>query len=179
MNSTRIEELAENIIEHAGDYSAASQEAFDEAMNTAIGLLQPIFIQFEAANARIAELEKYTDAAANVIEGLEAELATLRGAAVPDGYIFQHPAGRLFWSIISDDCSNDVGVVPYYLTPQPAPVVVDDLIMHIRRLVRGLKKANPDSKLPSQVLDYMLKKGYFKNTDCLRNVKSADFEGEA
>lgn len=54
----------------------------------------------------------------------EKEIAALKGDQVPDGYIFQHPSGKLFWSIVSDSCANDEGVVPYYLTPPQKPVVL-------------------------------------------------------
>lgn len=48
------------------------------------------------------------------------------GGKVADGYIFCHPDGKLFWSIVSESCANGKGVVPYYLTAPQKPVVHPD-----------------------------------------------------
>ncbi|HCQ7755481.1 TPA: hypothetical protein OL846_002443 [Citrobacter sedlakii] len=45
---------------------------------------------------------------------------------------------------------------------------VDELTMWIKRLVRSLKNANPDSKLPRDVMDYLTAKGLIGVGDVLR-----------
>lgn len=74
-------------------------------------------------------IEELKDIVANAKTSLEQYLAleliaALKGDQVPDGYIFCHPDGKLFWSIVSESCANGKGVVPYYLTRQPSSVVV-------------------------------------------------------
>lgn len=32
----------------------------------------------------------------------------------PDGYIFKHPMGRLFWSIVDESCKDHQDVVPFF-----------------------------------------------------------------
>ncbi|HED2741163.1 TPA: hypothetical protein R4Z60_003917 [Klebsiella michiganensis] len=45
---------------------------------------------------------------------------------------------------------------------------VDELTMWIKRLVRSLKNANPDSKLPRETMDYLTAKGLISVGDILR-----------
>lgn len=45
---------------------------------------------------------------------------------------------------------------------------VDELTMWIKRLVRSLKNANPDSKLPREAMDYLTAKGLISVGDILR-----------
>ncbi|EPG8391727.1 DUF3850 domain-containing protein [Klebsiella pneumoniae] len=45
---------------------------------------------------------------------------------------------------------------------------VDELTMWIKRLVRSLKNANPDSKLPRDAMDYLTAKGLISLGDVLR-----------
>ncbi|WP_195322222.1 hypothetical protein [Klebsiella grimontii] len=45
---------------------------------------------------------------------------------------------------------------------------VDELTMWIKRLVRSLKNANPDSKLPREAMDYLTAKGLISVGDALR-----------
>lgn len=45
---------------------------------------------------------------------------------------------------------------------------VDELTMWIKRLVRSLKKASPDSKLHSEAMDYLTAKGLISVGDALR-----------
>ncbi|HHS9562790.1 TPA: hypothetical protein ACTXCG_002973 [Klebsiella michiganensis] len=45
---------------------------------------------------------------------------------------------------------------------------VDELTMWIKRLVRSLKNANPDSKLPRDAMDYLTAKGLISVGDVLR-----------
>lgn len=45
---------------------------------------------------------------------------------------------------------------------------VDELTMWIKRLVRSLKNANPDSKLPREAMDYLTAKGPISVGDILR-----------
>ena len=45
---------------------------------------------------------------------------------------------------------------------------VDELTMWIKRLVRSLKNANPDSKLPRDAMDYLTAKGLISVGDILR-----------
>ncbi|HCB0640810.1 TPA: hypothetical protein MYL57_000730 [Klebsiella variicola subsp. variicola] len=45
---------------------------------------------------------------------------------------------------------------------------VDELTMWIKRLVRSLKNANPDSKLPREAMDYLTAKGLISVGDVLR-----------
>jgi len=85
-NKTQIAELAQNIIEQVADYGAASQESFDLAMKTTITLLQPVFNQLEAAEARNALVAGGIEAAVKLqarADNAEAELAKLKGDAVP------------------------------------------------------------------------------------------------
>lgn len=44
----------------------------------------------------------------------------------------------------------------------------DELTMWIKRLVRSLKNANPDSKLPREAMDYLTAKGLISVGDILR-----------
>lgn len=57
-HKTHISELAENIIEHVADYSGASQEAYDEAMQSATRLLRPVFDALEAAEAKLTAMRR-------------------------------------------------------------------------------------------------------------------------
>lgn len=50
--------------------------------------------------------------------------------------------------------------------------VVDDLSMLVRRLVRALKKASPNSDLPAQSMDYLRRKGLAGNV--LRSAPADD-----
>lgn len=61
-------------------------------------------------------------------------------------------------------------VIPLYRHAQPAPDnrQVDELTMWIKRLVRSLKNANPDSKLPRDAMDYLTAKGLISVGDILR-----------
>jgi len=97
--------------------------------------------------------------------------------AVPD--LFLLPVmrdGEKLYSECGKDYPRGRG---YFTHAPPLPVEnVDDLVMQIRRLVQALRMASPDNNLPGKVSDYMRRKGYFKNTDCLRAVKSADGEGD-
>lgn len=45
---------------------------------------------------------------------------------------------------------------------------VDELVMWIKRLAHSLRKANPDSKLQSDVMDYLSRKGLIGVEDILR-----------
>lgn len=45
---------------------------------------------------------------------------------------------------------------------------VDELTMWVKRLVRSLKKASPDSKLHSEAMDYLTAKGLISVGDALR-----------
>ncbi len=45
---------------------------------------------------------------------------------------------------------------------------VDELTMWVKRLVRSLKKASPDSKLHSEAMDYLTTKGLISVGDALR-----------
>lgn len=54
-----------------------------------------------------------------------------------------------------------------HIKEQTAPVM-DELTMWIKRLVRSLKNANPDSKLPREAMDYLTAKGLISVGDILR-----------
>ena len=81
----------------------------------------------ESLAARIAELESgqrslkedYTLAAYKML------LATME--AEPVAYVFKHPAGRLFWSLTDGSNKGQNDVMPVYASPQPAPVVPDEM----------------------------------------------------
>ncbi|WP_407247555.1 hypothetical protein [Klebsiella oxytoca] len=45
----------------------------------------------------------------------------------PVAYIFKHPAGRLFWSLTDESNKGHDDVMPVYASPQPAPVVPDEV----------------------------------------------------
>ena len=45
------------------------------------------------------------------------------------------------------------------LRAEKAEALVDDLVVLVRRLSQSLRKAAPDSALPEQALDYLLRHG--------------------
>ena len=45
---------------------------------------------------------------------------------------------------------------------------VDELVMWIKRLAHSLRKSNPDSKLQSDAMDYLSRKGLISVKDILR-----------
>ncbi|HBY9742777.1 TPA: DUF551 domain-containing protein [Klebsiella pneumoniae] len=44
----------------------------------------------------------------------------------PVAYIFKHPSGKLFWALTDESNKGRRDVMPVYVAPQPAPVVMDD-----------------------------------------------------
>lgn len=60
--------------------------------------------------------------------------------------------------------------------PAPADKRVDDLVMLTKMLVRKLKKARPDSKLPIQAMDYLSRNGLISAADCLRSEEPTNDE---
>lgn len=68
-------------------------------------------------------------------------LASLEAEAV--AYIFKHPAGRLFWSLIDERNKGQSDVMPVYSAPVPAfvpPAIEPDY-----EVIKGiLPTANPD-----------------------------------
>jgi len=129
-NKTQIAELAQNIIEQVADYGAASQESFDLAMKTTITLLQPVFNQLEAAEARNALVAGGIEAAVKLqerAEKAEAELAKLKGDAVPVAWIMgdeeidDFNRGREVM-IVRDNDETELPSIPLFTHAQPVPV---------------------------------------------------------
>ncbi|MDT7076451.1 hypothetical protein RQL62_17855 [Citrobacter amalonaticus] len=58
---------------------------------------------------------------------------------------------------------------PLYTAP-PAPdnKQTDELVMWVKRLAHSLRKANPDSKLQNDAMDYLSRKGLISVEDVLR-----------
>ncbi|MDM2751480.1 DUF551 domain-containing protein [Citrobacter sp. Cs237] len=85
-------------------------------------------------NDRYAPPEVVRDLARIALASLEAE---------PVAYIFKHPAGRLFWSLIDERNKGQSDVMPVYSAPVPAfvpPVIEPDY-----EVINGiLPTANPD-----------------------------------
>lgn len=54
----------------------------------------------------------------------------------PVAYIFKHPAGRLFWSLTDESNKGHDDVMPVYASPQPAPVVPDDVLNALHEVAR-------------------------------------------
>ncbi|HBS7951383.1 TPA: DUF551 domain-containing protein [Klebsiella pneumoniae] len=67
------------------------------------------------------------------------ELARIALAAMdsePVAYIFKHPAGRLFWALTDESNKGQNDVMPVYASPQPAPVVPDDVLAALQKVAR-------------------------------------------
>ncbi len=74
---------------------------------------------------------------------LEAERQQREAAeGEPDGYIFCHPTGKLFWSIVSETCAGDQGVHPYYFTRPLKAARIADLEERLRYTEESLIAAN-------------------------------------
>ncbi|WP_233596953.1 hypothetical protein [Citrobacter koseri] len=56
------------------------------------------------------------------------------------------------------------------MLPQPAPdnKQMDELVMWVKRLAHSLRKTHPDSKLQSDAMDYLSRKGLIRVEDVLR-----------
>ncbi|HIE9268544.1 TPA: hypothetical protein ACXP8R_001412 [Klebsiella quasipneumoniae subsp. quasipneumoniae] len=54
----------------------------------------------------------------------------------PVAYIFKHPAGRLFWALTDESNKGQNDVMPVYASPQPAPVVPDDVLDALQKVAR-------------------------------------------
>lgn len=54
----------------------------------------------------------------------------------PVAYIFKHPAGRLFWALTDESNKGQNDVMPVYASPQPAPVVPDDVLKALQKVAR-------------------------------------------
>lgn len=73
------------------------------------------------------------DRARNAVEGYTIPLYTTPQPislvnSEPVAYIFKHPAGKLFWALTDESNKGQNDVMPVYASPQPAPVVPDDLL---------------------------------------------------
>lgn len=66
----------------------------------------------------------------------------------------------------------DIQKMPYgtkFYTATPAPsATVDELTMWVKRLAHSLGNAKPDSKLPSEAMNYLCRKGLISVADILR-----------
>ncbi|EIX9453242.1 hypothetical protein ML043_003527 [Klebsiella pneumoniae] len=65
-----------------------------------------------------------------------ARMALAAMASEPVAYIFKHPAGRLFWSLTDKSNKGHDDVMPVYASPQPAPVVPDDVLDALQKVAR-------------------------------------------
>jgi hypothetical protein len=67
---------------------------------------------------------------------------------------------------------TDIQKMPYgtkFYTATPAPsAAVDELTMLVKRLAFSLRNAKPDSKLPSDAMAYLSRKGLISVADILR-----------
>lgn len=97
----------------------------------------------------IAELEEERDAVPGAVNedsamslaAMKRALASLEAEAV--AYIFKHPAGRLFWSLIDERNKGQGDVMPVYSAP--VPTFVPPAIEPDYEVIKGiLPTANPD-----------------------------------
>ncbi|HGU6443325.1 TPA: hypothetical protein ACNABU_004022 [Citrobacter amalonaticus] len=75
--------------------------------------------------------------------------------------------GELHLTCLSEPMGD--AVIPLFADP-PAPdnKQTDELVMWVKRLAHSLRKANPDSKLQSDAMDYLTRKGLISVEDVLR-----------
>ncbi|WP_412096072.1 hypothetical protein [Citrobacter freundii] len=70
--------------------------------------------------------------------------------------------------------ANAEGILGLHSTPlYAAPLAsdnkqTDELVMWVKRLAHSLRKANPDSKLQNDAMDYLSRKGLISVEDVLR-----------
>lgn len=105
-----------------------------------------------------------------------ARIALASLEAEPD-YI-RYDCGCCGWETIEEWRDNDVcpkcnhkpmGKTELFSAP-PAPdnKQTDELVMWVKRLAHSLRKANPDSKLQNDAMDYLSRKGLISVEDVLR-----------
>lgn len=100
------------------------------------------------------------------LASLEAEPVAWRvvGGSISNGKVFTSiPSVRDEW------IKKGMEINPVYATP-PAPdnKQTDELVMWVKRLAHSLRKANPDSKLQNDAMDYLSRKGLISVGDVLR-----------
>ncbi len=81
------------------------------------------------------------DRARNSVEGYTIPLYTTPQPislvnSEPVAYIFKHPAGRLFWALTDESNKGQNDVMPVYASPQPSPVVPDDVLEALQKVAR-------------------------------------------
>ncbi len=81
----------------------------------------------EELNRRISVTEKYPDLETAQIDAIICKLALAALDSEPVAYIFKHPAGRLLWSLTDKSNKGHDDVMPVYASPQPAPVVPEEM----------------------------------------------------
>lgn len=81
----------------------------------------------EELNRRISVTEKYPDLETAQIDAIICKLALAALESEPVAYIFKHPAGRLLWSLTDKSNKGHDDVMPVYASPQPAPVVPEEM----------------------------------------------------
>lgn len=111
---------------------------------------------------------------------LDAALASL--TAEPVAYVIQdryerqnddpgHLSRSHVTKYVSDDDiqEHEITCTPLYSAlPAPDNKQTDELVMWVKRLAHSLRKANPDSKLQSDAMDYLTRKGLIRVDDVLR-----------
>lgn len=107
----------------AGELDINRCDAMNNKKQALINFIYSAILGFEARQiyAELSrnenlQLESYRAALA----ALTAEPAARSDAAgEPDGYIFLHPNGKLFWSVSADSNAGQKDIVPFYFAAQP------------------------------------------------------------
>lgn len=149
------------MLEDLADKNIVSTPAYpdiNDAMEMTHGELEPLY---RHAQQPVVGYVPLGDSPYDVPHSMPSNLRELIAEEI--GILFSDDDAQSVWDVCRRAAMFQAGTLTNEDTRQ-----VDELTMWIKRLVRSLKKASPDSKLHSEAMDYLTAKGLISVGDALR-----------